>query len=233
MSIKFHPAEMIKKLAPESKIKKLVSKGVTLKKAALSFIDEDVIDKKSVAKVALKTIRGYQERIAKTNPSKLDREIRANATFGSVYNYCSTSGDQLTVYFTQNLNQTQIDALSAFISAFSNVSIYDTLYAHLKSNIDPFVEELLIGIRAENIEMGITQSGKTLEVLGFFETPFALSGKVRAVTLQGSLTTGSLTVTIEILDYLIANPSLYSDINPYVTAERLTVWKNKIIAKLA
>lgn len=65
MSIKFHPTEMIKKLAPESKIKKLVSKGVTLKRAALSFIDEDVIDKKSVAKVALKTIRGYQERIAK------------------------------------------------------------------------------------------------------------------------------------------------------------------------
>ena len=56
---------MIKKIAPESKIKKLVSKGVTLKRAALSFIDEDVIDKKSVAKVALKTIRGYQERIAK------------------------------------------------------------------------------------------------------------------------------------------------------------------------
>ena len=65
MSIKFHPTEMIKKLAPESKIKKLISKGVTLKRAALSFIDEDVIDKKSVAKVALKTIRGYQERIAK------------------------------------------------------------------------------------------------------------------------------------------------------------------------
>jgi hypothetical protein len=167
-----------------------------------------------------------------TNTTKLDKELRANTTFGSLFDYCSTSGDQLTIYFTQNLNQTQIDALSAFVSAFSNVSVYDTLYAHLKSNIDPFVEELLIGIRAENIEMGVTQSGKTLELLGFFENHFQLPGKVRAVTLQGSLMTGSLTVTIEILDYLIANPSLYSDLNPYVTVDRLTIWKNKIIAKL-
>lgn len=168
-----------------------------------------------------------------TNPSKLDRELRANVTFGSTYNYCSTSGDQLTVYFTQNLNQEQIDALSVFVSAFSNVSIYDTLYAHLKSNIDPFVEELLISIRAENIELGITQSGKTLEVLGFFEEHITLPGKTRSVTIQGSLTTGSLTVTIEILNHLIANPSLYADLTPFVTAARLTSWRDKILAKLA
>lgn len=168
-----------------------------------------------------------------TNTTKLDKELRANATFGSAYNYCSTSGDQLTVYFTQNLNQEQIDALSAFISSFSNVSIYDTLYAHLKSNIDPFVEELLISIRAENIELGITQSGKTLEVLGFFEEHITLPGKTRSVTIQGSLMTGSLTVTIEILNHLIANPSLYADLTPFVTAARLTTWRDKILAKLA
>lgn len=168
-----------------------------------------------------------------TNTTKLDKELRANVTFGSVYNYCTTSGDQLTVYFTQNLIQTQIDALSSFISSFSNVSVYDTLYAHLKSNIDPFVEELLISIRAENIEMGVTQSGKTLELLGFFEEHITLPGKTRSVTIQGSLMTGSLTVTIEILNHLIANPSLYADLNPYVTATRLTTWRDKIIAKLA
>lgn len=66
MSITFLPDEMIKKLAPEKKIKKLVSKNVGMKKAALSFLDDaDFIDKKKVSKVALKTIRGYQERIAK------------------------------------------------------------------------------------------------------------------------------------------------------------------------
>lgn len=76
-------------------------------------------------------------------------------------------------------------------------------------------------------------SGKTLEVLGFFEERFTLLGKTRAVTIQGSLMTGSLTVTIEILNYLIANPSLYSDLNPFVTSARLTAWRDKIIAKLS
>ena len=167
-----------------------------------------------------------------TNMTKLDRELRANTSFGSLYSHANVKGNQIEIHFTSNLIQTQIDAVSSVISAFSNVSVYDTLYSHLKSSIDPFVEELLISIRAENIEMGITQSGKTLEVLGFFEEHVTLPGKTRSVTIQGSLTTGSLTVTIEILNYLIANPSLYADLNPFVTAARLTTWRDKIIAKL-
>lgn len=167
-----------------------------------------------------------------TNMDKLTRDIKANLNFGSLYQYASTKGDQLTVHFSQNLNQSQIDELSILIANFSNTSVYDTLYAHLKSNIDPFVEELLISIRAENIEMGITQANKTLEVLGFFEEHFIIPGKIRSVTLQGTLMTGSLTVTIELLNYLIANPNLYSDLNPFVTYERLTGWRDKVIAKL-
>lgn len=63
--IHYDPNEMLKKIAPEKKIKKLVSGRLTLKKAALSFVDAvDFIDKKAVSRVALKTIRGYQERVA-------------------------------------------------------------------------------------------------------------------------------------------------------------------------
>ena len=126
-----------------------------------------------------------------TNMDKLTRDIKANLNFGSLYQYASTKGDQLTVHFSQNLNQSQIDELSILIANFSNTSVYDTLYAHLKSNIDPFVEELLISIRAENIEMGITQANKTLEVLGFFEEHFIIPGRIRSVTLQGTLMTVS------------------------------------------
>lgn len=168
-----------------------------------------------------------------TNVTKLDRELKANTTFGSLYHFTNIKGDEVEIHFTANLTQLQIDALSTFISTFSNVSVYDTLYAHLKTNIDPFVEELLISIRAENIEMGITQANKTLEVLGFFEEHITLPSKTRSVTLQGSLMTGSLTVTIEILNHLIANPALYSDLNPFVTSARLTQWRDKIIAKLS
>jgi hypothetical protein len=66
MSIIYDPKTFVKKIAPESKIKKLLSKTVTVKKTALSFVDAaEFIDKKAVSKVALKTVKSYQERIAK------------------------------------------------------------------------------------------------------------------------------------------------------------------------
>lgn len=66
MAIVYDPKKMLAKIAPESKIKRLLKGNISLKKTALSFVDAiDFLDKKSVATVALKTIRGYQERIAK------------------------------------------------------------------------------------------------------------------------------------------------------------------------
>lgn len=64
MSIKYLPDKMLGKIAPESKVKKLLSKTVTLKKTALSFIDSiDFINSKRVTEVALKTVKGYKARL--------------------------------------------------------------------------------------------------------------------------------------------------------------------------
>jgi len=61
--INYDPKEMLKKAAPESKLKKLLSKRLTLKKAALSFIsDIPFINKKAIETVALKTIKEYKKR---------------------------------------------------------------------------------------------------------------------------------------------------------------------------
>ncbi|WKV32901.1 hypothetical protein MAC3UK_0014 [Bdellovibrio phage MAC3UK] len=66
MAIIYDPKAMLKKIAPDKKIKKLVSKNLTVKKAALSFVkDIDFIDPNAVAEVALKTVRDYQMRVAK------------------------------------------------------------------------------------------------------------------------------------------------------------------------
>lgn len=60
---------MLKKIAPDRKIKKLVGSRATLKKTALSFVnDVEYLDKKSIADVALKTIKAYKKRI-KDDPS--------------------------------------------------------------------------------------------------------------------------------------------------------------------
>ena len=66
MSIIYDPDKELQKFAPESKIKKLVSKRqVSLKRTALSFVDgAEFINKKKVTDVALKTIKGYKARVA-------------------------------------------------------------------------------------------------------------------------------------------------------------------------
>lgn len=80
MSIKYEPSKLIKKIAPESKVKRLISRGFNLKKTALSFIDSiDFIDKKNVSTVALKTIKEYQKRLEKSDDKGGDRaEIKAD-----------------------------------------------------------------------------------------------------------------------------------------------------------
>jgi hypothetical protein len=62
--IVYDPTKMLEKIAPAKKIKKLISSNATLKKTALTFIDDiDFLSKKSVLDVALRTIKGYKERI--------------------------------------------------------------------------------------------------------------------------------------------------------------------------
>lgn len=71
--IKYDPAALIRKIAPEKKLKKLIGPKLTLKKAALSFVDDlDVVSKKSVVDVALKTIKAYKKRV------KDDPELRGD-----------------------------------------------------------------------------------------------------------------------------------------------------------
>lgn len=53
---------------PESKIKRMLRGNLSLKRTALSFVNGiDFIDKKAIAKIASKTVRGYQERAAKAS----------------------------------------------------------------------------------------------------------------------------------------------------------------------
>lgn len=64
LSIIFDPKNMLKKIAPIRKIEKLVSGRVSVKRTALSFLDDvEGIDKDQVLDVALKTVKGYRKRI--------------------------------------------------------------------------------------------------------------------------------------------------------------------------
>lgn len=64
--IKYEPKEFLKKIAPKSKIEKLMTGKLTVNRAVLSLVTEaDFISKQSVETTALKTIRQYKERYYK------------------------------------------------------------------------------------------------------------------------------------------------------------------------
>ncbi len=67
MSIVFDPKTMLRKIAPKSKIKRMISERFSLKRRILSSIgtDQIPIDNGSLASVAKKTLDGYKERQAK------------------------------------------------------------------------------------------------------------------------------------------------------------------------
>lgn len=65
MAIVYDPKKMLSEIAPDSKIKRLVSKRLDFKKAALSFVsDVPFIDESKVLDVTLKTIKDYKKRVA-------------------------------------------------------------------------------------------------------------------------------------------------------------------------
>lgn len=65
MAIVYDPKQMLREVAPDTKIKRLVSKRLDFKRAALSFIsDVPFIDKSKVTEVTLKTLKSYKQRVA-------------------------------------------------------------------------------------------------------------------------------------------------------------------------
>ena len=67
MGIVFDPISMLRKVAPKSKIKRMISDRLSLKRRILASIgtDQIPIDNGSLAKVARKTLEAYKEREAR------------------------------------------------------------------------------------------------------------------------------------------------------------------------
>jgi len=163
------------------------------------------------------------------NISKLDNELKL---LNSKYLNLSTKGEELTFYFNETLIQEEIDNVYNLVNNFIEVDLAENLKIYVETEIKPFVDNLMYTIQAENIAMGITQAGKTFDVLGFFTEQIQLPNRTKKVSLKESMDSNSLTVTIELLFYFYNNPSLYIDLNPFITQERILKWLNSIKQKL-
>lgn len=61
--IRYHPLELLRKIAPAQKVERLVSSRLTLNRAVLSMFDDiDFLSKDVLTRTALRTIREYKQR---------------------------------------------------------------------------------------------------------------------------------------------------------------------------
>lgn len=95
------------------------------------------------------------------------------------------------------------------------------VYQNLITEAMAFGNDLMIQFAAENIILGITQAGKTGPVL------------VYTSTLINCLLTGSLYSAVDQINIMINDSSdTKSNLSPFITNARLTIYKNLIIAWL-
>jgi hypothetical protein len=167
------------------------------------------------------------------NLAKLDKQFHTDADLSTIYSHLYAKGDKLDLHFKVNLNQAAVDKASLLVNNFVEVSVREQLRDYIDNRVRPFVDEMMLDILAENIESGITQAGKTNDVLGFFNNPVLLSGNIYPISLAQALDTGSLYSALQLLDHYIANSGEFETLAPYVTVVRLQSWKSKIITFLA
>ena len=174
----------------------------------------------------------YQLDFVKTvnNISKLDRELRENNP--DKYNSLCIRGDQLKIYYSTSLTQMEVDAVSSIVNNFVEVSVQDQIADYLTADVGKFIDRFMDEFAAENMLMGITQMGKTAGVVGVMAEKIILPGETRGVSILDTMESKSLTVTIQILDHMIANMTDY-EIAPFITTERLTNTKAKILEFLS
>lgn len=85
MSILYDPDKLLRRIMPEGKIKKMLSRRLDPKRAALSFIDNvPFLARKDISKVAVKTLANYRERVDKEKAinrddgRELEKELATN-----------------------------------------------------------------------------------------------------------------------------------------------------------
>jgi hypothetical protein len=159
--------------------------------------------------------------------STLASQIRSSAV-ASFFQHIESSGDLIKISMSQELDSSQVAFLTAVVNAHNGISTSESLKNYLQGSVFPFVTDLLTTFSAENIAMGITQAGKTGHVLSLFGKVYPVPNQTFQNSLKLSFDTGSLYVSLEIIQHVRNNPVEFEGLSPYITDQRLKEMKNKI-----
>jgi len=110
--IRYRPDDLLRKIAPPAKIKKLVSGKLTVNKAALAMFDDvPFLSKKSLEMTALKTVRQYKKRFGEEKKAGLSARDALEETL---------AGKELIVNRIQNsvINQISEEIKEAYYGEF-------------------------------------------------------------------------------------------------------------------
>lgn len=112
------------------------------------------------------------------------------------------------------------------------VQAYDAVVGAIE-----FGASLIRDFGAENVAMGITQLGKTADVLSVMEDRIEIDPVNKPnvkVSVMGTISSGSLYEAINAIDHHIAKADAgdYNHLAPFITGTRLTDFKNKILSHL-
>lgn len=162
------------------------------------------------------------------NTTKFLKDIKALNLSVNFIDYTS-KGTDFTVRFSSIPTQQDIDAIYYLINNFVETDLTEQLKEYVKKKVRPFLEDLTFRIKASNIENGITQLNKTSDFLSFMSNRITLPGKTRTVSLDAAIQNDSLDVIVQIANYYIDNPELYSDLSPFVTVEKIQEWRDEVI----
>ena len=174
----------------------------------------------------------YQYTITDTYSNELDcgklqNEISESAIAETVLGV-SRLGSNFDVTFQNSISAGDQTVLDSIIAAHVHITTAESLEVYLDTSVFPFVKKLMNVFAAENISMGITQAGKTGDVLGLFVKQYDVNSNSLPISLKDTFDTGSLYESIKVITYIRNNPSEFTGMSPYITDARLLEMLNKI-----
>lgn len=146
--------------------------------------------------------------------------------------YRVTNGEKSTEFNSQSEADVYAASNGGTVSSFiepdpPSVTVQQ-LTEYLDGRVFPFVKNLINSFAAENISMGITQAGKAGHVLALFSKYYPVPSLLLPCALKDSFDTGSLYVSLAVIQYIRDNPLEYDGLSPFVTDARLLKMKNQI-----